>query len=83
MQALMGGVADEGMSVLYSSHLLDDLERVCDYLIILKEGRVRVKGDVEELVAAHKLLVRGARRRAGVGGDQIGSPPDHLTGHRL
>ena len=57
MQALMGGVADEGMTVLFSSHLLDDLERICDYLIVLKEGHVRIKGDVEELVAGHKLLI--------------------------
>ncbi|HZM79553.1 MAG TPA: ABC transporter ATP-binding protein [Candidatus Limnocylindrales bacterium] len=57
MQALMGGVTEEGMTVMFSSHLLDDLERVCDYLIVLKEGNVRVKGDVEELVAAHNLLI--------------------------
>lgn len=57
MQALMGAVAEEGMTVMFSSHLLDDLERVSDYLIVLKEGGVRVKGDVEQLVAAHKLLI--------------------------
>jgi ABC-2 type transport system ATP-binding protein len=68
MQALMGGVADEGTTVLFSSHLLDDLERVCDYLIVLKEGTVRVKGDVEELVATHKLLIGRAGKPASIPG---------------
>jgi ABC-2 type transport system ATP-binding protein len=57
LQALMGGVADEGTSVLLSSHLLGDLERVCDHLIVLNEGRVQVLGQVEALLAEHRLLV--------------------------
>ena len=35
LQALMGAVAEQGTTVLLSSHLLADLERVCDYLIVL------------------------------------------------
>jgi ABC-2 type transport system ATP-binding protein len=53
---LMEAVADQGMSVVLSSHLVADLERVCDYLIVLVASRVRVAGPVEELLAAHHLL---------------------------
>jgi len=56
LQALMGGVADEGTSVVLSSHLLGDLERICDHLIVLNEGRVQVLGAVEALIAEHRLL---------------------------
>ena len=43
-------VACHGVSVVLSSHLLSDLERVCDYLIVLVASRVRLAGDV---VARH------------------------------
>lgn len=64
LQALMGSVAEEGTAVLLSSHLLGDLERVCDYLIVLQAGQVQVLGAVDELVAAHKVLI-GPHRPAG------------------
>jgi ABC-2 type transport system ATP-binding protein len=54
-------LASDGLSIVLSSHLLADVERVCDHLIVLAAGRVRLAGDVDELLAAHKLLV-GARR---------------------
>ncbi|MGH3172991.1 MAG: ABC transporter ATP-binding protein, partial [Streptosporangiaceae bacterium] len=46
------------------SHLVADLERVCDYLIVLVGSRVRVAGPVDELLAAHHLL-SGPRRDPG------------------
>ena len=46
---------------MLSSHLLSDLERVCDHLVVLANGQVRVDGPVEELLASHKLLT-GPRR---------------------
>jgi ABC-2 type transport system ATP-binding protein len=61
LQHLMEAVADDGVSVVLSSHLVSDLERVCDYLIVLAGSRVQVAGDVEELLACHHRLV-GARR---------------------
>ena len=68
LQALMGAVADDGTTVLLSSHLVFDLERVCDYLIVLHTARVQVLGAVEELLAQHKVLV-GPRRPVGpIGG---------------
>jgi ABC-2 type transport system ATP-binding protein len=42
------------------SHVVAELERFCDYLIILLEGRVRVAGDVDELLAAHRRLTSAA-----------------------
>ncbi len=61
LQALMGSVADDGTTILLSSHLLADLERVCDYLVVLRSARVQVLGAVEDLLASHKLLI-GPRR---------------------
>jgi ABC-2 type transport system ATP-binding protein len=68
LQALMGSVADEGTTVLLSSHLLADLERVCDYLIVLQAARVQVLGGVESLLASHKLLIGPHRDPAGIAG---------------
>jgi ABC-2 type transport system ATP-binding protein len=61
LQDLMEAVAEQDLSVVLSSHLIADLERVCDYLIVLVGSRVRVAGPVEELLATHHLL-SGPRR---------------------
>jgi ABC-2 type transport system ATP-binding protein len=61
LQDLMESVAEQGLSVVLSSHLVSDLERVCDYLIVLTAGVVRIAGEVEELLATHRLLT-GPRR---------------------
>jgi ABC-2 type transport system ATP-binding protein len=61
LQGLMEHTADRGVSVVLSSHLVADLERVCDYLIVLVASRVRVAGEVDRLLAAHHLLT-GPRR---------------------
>ena len=60
----MEGVAEHGTSVVLSSHLVTDLERVCDYLIVLVASRVRVAGEVSELLACHRRLA-GPRRGPG------------------
>jgi ABC-2 type transport system ATP-binding protein len=52
MATVMAASAD-GVSVLLSSHVLTELERVAGYLILLSRGRVRLAGDVTDLVAAH------------------------------
>ena len=57
MQRLTEAVADEGSTVLLSSHVVADLERVCDYLIIIMAGQVQVAGDIDALLASHHLLV--------------------------
>jgi ABC-2 type transport system ATP-binding protein len=56
LQGLMEAVAEQGLSVLISSHLVADLERVCDYLIVLIDSRVQLSGDVDDLLASHRLL---------------------------
>ena len=52
----MEATAEHEVSVLISSHLVADLERVCDYLIVLTESRVQLTGDVDDLLASHRLL---------------------------
>jgi ABC-2 type transport system ATP-binding protein len=44
------------VSVLLSSHVLAELERVADYLILMSRGRVRIVGEVDELLATHRVL---------------------------
>jgi ABC-2 type transport system ATP-binding protein len=61
LQDLMEAAAEQELSVVLSSHLVADLERVCDYLIVLVGSRVRVAGPVDELLATHCLL-SGPRR---------------------
>jgi ABC-2 type transport system ATP-binding protein len=61
LQGLMEAAVEHELSVLISSHLVADLERVCDYLIVLIESRVQLAGDVDQLLAAHHLLT-GPRR---------------------
>ncbi len=58
---LMEIAAEGGVSVLLSSHHIADLERVCDYLVLLAASRVQCAGDVEELLATHRRLT-GPRR---------------------
>ena len=55
MATVLAAAAD-GVSVLLSSHVLAELERVADYLILLSKGRVQVAGQVEDLLAAHRML---------------------------
>ena len=61
LQGLMEIVAKHGVSVVLSSHLIADLERVCDYLVILVSSHVRIAGEVTDLLAAHHRL-SGPRR---------------------
>jgi ABC-2 type transport system ATP-binding protein len=66
LQSLMEAVAEGGLTVLLSSHLTADLERVCDYLIVLSASRTQVVGDIEELLGSHRLLT-GPRRDVSAG----------------
>jgi ABC-2 type transport system ATP-binding protein len=60
LQSLMEFTAGHKVSVVMSSHLVADLERICDYLVVLVASRVRIAGDVDELVGSHCQLT-GAR----------------------
>jgi ABC-2 type transport system ATP-binding protein len=61
LRSLMEAVAEHGTSVVLSSHLVTDLERVCDYLIVLVASQLRVAGEVSSLLASHRRL-SGPRR---------------------
>ena len=61
LQTLMEAAAEDGLTVLLSSHIIADLERVCDYLIIMCASQVHLTGDIDDIVQGHKLLM-GPRR---------------------
>jgi len=63
LRSLMEIVAAQRISVLLTSHLIADLERVCDYLVVLAASRVQVAGEVSELLSSHHRL-SGPRRDA-------------------
>lgn len=56
MATVMAAVAENGVSVVLSSHVLAELERVCDYLVLLSRGRVQVVGEVDDLLEHHRVL---------------------------
>ena len=56
MATVMTAMADNGMSVLLSSHVLAELERVADYLVLMSNGRVQLAGEVDDLLARHHVL---------------------------
>jgi ABC-2 type transport system ATP-binding protein len=56
MATVLTAAAADGMSVVLSSHVLAELERVADHLILLSRGQVQIAGEVDGLLAAHRLL---------------------------
>jgi len=64
LQLLMDGVAEIEATVVIASHVVADIERVCDHIVLMSDGGVRLHGNVEELLAQHRL-VTGARRPFG------------------
>jgi ABC-2 type transport system ATP-binding protein len=56
MATVLTAAADYGMSVVLSSHVLAELGRVADYLVLLSQGRVQVAGEVDSLLASHRML---------------------------
>ncbi|TWD79199.1 ABC-2 type transport system ATP-binding protein [Kribbella amoyensis] len=63
LQDLMEAVAEQELSVVLSSHLVSDVERACDYLIVLVDSRVQVSGEIDHLLATHHRIT-GPRREA-------------------
>jgi ABC-2 type transport system ATP-binding protein len=61
LRGLMEVVAEHGVSIVLSSHLVADLERVCDYLVVLVDSRLQVAGEIDQLLTSHHRLV-GPRR---------------------
>jgi ABC-2 type transport system ATP-binding protein len=56
MATVMTAAAEDGVSVVLSSHVLAELERVADYLVLVSRGNIQVAGEVEDLLATHGLL---------------------------
>jgi ABC-2 type transport system ATP-binding protein len=64
LQLLMDGVAETGATVVIASHVIADIERVCDHIVLLTGGHVRLEGNVERLLETHRILM-GPRRPLG------------------
>ncbi|MFF6774450.1 ABC transporter ATP-binding protein [Streptomyces sp. NPDC012637] len=56
MGLLMADAAEHGTTVVMSSHILTELEGACDHLLLLQNGRIRLDGDVDDLLSGHVLL---------------------------
>jgi ABC-2 type transport system ATP-binding protein len=67
MATVMAAMAEDGVSVVLSSHMLAELERVADYLVLISNGRVRLDGPVEQILARHRLITGPADRLAHAG----------------
>jgi ABC-2 type transport system ATP-binding protein len=56
MREVMAAAAETGLTVIISSHVVSELERLCDWLIVLAGGHVQLAGPTDDLIAAHRLL---------------------------
>jgi ABC-2 type transport system ATP-binding protein len=70
LQDLMEAVAEQELSVVLSSHVVSDVDRACDYLIVLVDSRVQVAGDIETLLDTHYRLTGPRRDPATLPADQ-------------
>jgi ABC-2 type transport system ATP-binding protein len=61
LQSLMEATAERELSVVLSSHLVSDLERTCDYMMVMVDSRILLAGPLDQLLATHHRLT-GARR---------------------
>ncbi|MDV7216803.1 ABC transporter ATP-binding protein [Streptomyces prunicolor] len=74
MGTLLAEAAEHGTTVLMSTHMLTELENICDYLLVIANGGLRMAGEVDELLTAHALLT-------GIQSD--GQPPPDLARHTV
>ena len=49
-------VTETGMTVVLSSHIVADLERVCDHLVILAQAHTQLVESIDEILASHRVL---------------------------
>jgi ABC-2 type transport system ATP-binding protein len=56
LQSVLEAVAERELTVILSSHIVAELERVCDHLVILAGGRTQLAGPIDEIIASHRLL---------------------------
>jgi ABC-2 type transport system ATP-binding protein len=75
MATVLTAMADDGVSVVLSSHVLAELERVADYLVLISRGRVQIAGEVDDLLATHCMLTGPAAEA----GSCAGRPVVHVS----
>lgn len=68
MQTLMDHAVDSLPTIILSSHLVADLEKTCDYLVLLSASRIQVAGDIDDLVRSHCTLTGVRRDGTHIGG---------------
>ncbi|MCX5583969.1 ABC transporter ATP-binding protein [Streptomyces erythrochromogenes] len=68
MGTLMATAARYGTTIVMSSHVIAELEDSCDHLLLIGDGRVRLAGDIDDLLAVHSLIT-GPAREAATGAD--------------
>jgi ABC-2 type transport system ATP-binding protein len=56
MREVMAAAVGNGLTVLIASHVVSELERLCDWLIVLTGGQVQLAGPTDDLIAAHRLI---------------------------
>src|SRR5260370_779506 len=84
MATVITAMAEDGVSVVLSSHVLAELERVADYLILVSRGRVQGAGEVDDLLARYRVLTGppaeadSLAARPGVARAWRGGTPAHL-----
>jgi ABC-2 type transport system ATP-binding protein len=66
LQSLMEAAAEGGLTILLSSHIVVDLERTCDHLVILAAGHVQLAAPIEQIVDGHRVLSGPRTDPAGV-----------------
>ncbi|MFE9450467.1 ABC transporter ATP-binding protein [Streptomyces sp. NPDC006739] len=60
MGVLMGQAARHGTTIAMSSHVVAELEDSCDHLLLVGDGRIRLAGEIDDLLAAHSRVVTAA-----------------------
>jgi ABC-2 type transport system ATP-binding protein len=56
LQSLIGAAATSHMTIVLSSHMISDLERICDFLVVVADGRLQLSGDLETLLDEHRWV---------------------------
>jgi len=56
LTSMFAACTERGAAVLFSSHVVAELERICDYLIVLRAGQVRLAGDIDQLRQTHRIV---------------------------
>jgi ABC-2 type transport system ATP-binding protein len=84
LQSLMAAVAGGGLTVVFSTHLLDDLERTCDHLVVIGQGSLLLSGSIDDIVGRHAVLVGLPDRTLPrgvtiVGGQRVPGAHQHLV----